>query len=206
MSEKERIRQNKKSLKYKSKNARAVVETRWRNKMRLIQYKGGKCEICGYNKPIATVYHLHHINPEEKEFALSKFMSRSLDKLKAEADKCQLLCSNCHAELHDAEFHEKRQSTIKSWEDWDIEEEARKTRKPKEIKTCKQCQEEFDPNFKEQQFCSVECRVRSQKKADRPGKQELAQLLEKHSWTEIGRMYGVSDNAVRKWAKRMGLI
>ncbi len=38
-----------------------------------------------------------------------------------------------------------------------------------------------------------------------PPRDVLARLLEKESWVEIARQYGVSDNGVRKWAKRHGL-
>lgn len=39
------------------------------------------------------------------------------------------------------------------------------------------------------------------RKVERPSKEELADLIESHSWTALGRQFGVSDNAVRKWAK-----
>lgn len=78
-----------------------VSETRRKNKLRLIEYKGGKCERCGYNKPIPGAYDFHHIDPLEKDFAISKKgETMALSKLKIEADKCMLLCKNCHAEIH----------------------------------------------------------------------------------------------------------
>lgn len=39
-------------------------------KLRAIEYKGGKCECCGYNKNLSAL-EFHHINPKEKEFAVS---------------------------------------------------------------------------------------------------------------------------------------
>ena len=36
-------------------------------------------------------------------------------------------------------------------------------------------------------------------------KEELLQLIKEKPFTEIGRMYGVTDNAIRKWCKKMGL-
>jgi hypothetical protein len=42
----------------------------------------------------------HHTNPDEKDFGVSKILTRSIADLKAEVDKCVLLCSNCHAEEH----------------------------------------------------------------------------------------------------------
>lgn len=78
-------------------------ETRRNNKKRLIEYKGGKCERCGYNKSIPAVYDFHHLDPNTKDFGLSyKGSTRSFDKLKIEVDKCILLCKNCHAEIHAA--------------------------------------------------------------------------------------------------------
>jgi Zn finger protein HypA/HybF involved in hydrogenase expression len=45
-----------------------------------------------------------------------------------------------------------------------------------------------------------------QRKVDRPTKTELTILKAKLSWTAIGKKFGVSDNAVRKWAKRYEII
>lgn len=65
----------------------------------LIQYKGGKCERCGYNK-CNRALEFHHLDPNEKDFGVSQNITRNIEDLKAEVDKCILLCSNCHAEIH----------------------------------------------------------------------------------------------------------
>ena len=39
-------------------------------KLRAVDYKGGKCEICGYDKNLSAL-EFHHVNPENKEFAVS---------------------------------------------------------------------------------------------------------------------------------------
>lgn len=39
-----------------------------------------------------------------------------------------------------------------------------------------------------------------------PSKEELAKLIEELPWTKIGKMFGVTDNAVRKWARKYGLL
>ena len=65
----------------------------------LIDYKGGKCERCGYNK-CNRALEFHHLNPQEKDFSISKHINRNIEELKSEVDKCILLCSNCHAEVH----------------------------------------------------------------------------------------------------------
>jgi predicted transcriptional regulator len=69
-------------------------------KQKAVEYKGGKCVKCGYDKYIGAL-DFHHLNPDNKEFSLGtlKFISLN-DKVKKELDKCILVCSNCHREIH----------------------------------------------------------------------------------------------------------
>lgn len=69
-------------------------------KLKAIEYKGGKCQKCSYNK-CASALIFHHRNPLEKDFNLSLFWNKNWDFLKNELDKCDLLCANCHQEIHD---------------------------------------------------------------------------------------------------------
>lgn len=77
----------------------AVVRRRRRVKLILVEEAGGSCRLCGYDKsPVALEF--HHVNPSEKQFGLAEGgMARSIDRIRAEARKCVLLCSNCHAEV-----------------------------------------------------------------------------------------------------------
>lgn len=77
----------------------AVVSWRKRRKKDLVEYKGGKCEKCGYNKSVEALQ-FHHINPLDKDFTISG-KSWSFEKLKEEVDKCIMLCANCHLEEHE---------------------------------------------------------------------------------------------------------
>jgi hypothetical protein len=44
----------------------------------------------------------HHRDPEGKDFGISRAATlMSWEKIKDELDKCVLLCSNCHAEIHE---------------------------------------------------------------------------------------------------------
>lgn len=81
-------------------HAQAVTIKRRAIKKMLIEYKGGKCEHCGYDKCMRAL-EFHHLNPNEKDFGLSRCLSKSVSSLKKEVDKCILLCSNCHAEEHE---------------------------------------------------------------------------------------------------------
>lgn len=67
--------------------------------MLAIECKGGKCQLCGYQKYQGAL-ELNHIKKEEKTFAIGeKGYTRSWEKVKAELDKCALLCANCHREV-----------------------------------------------------------------------------------------------------------
>ena len=60
---------------------------------------GNCCSVCGYDVCDAAL-ELHHVDPNQKEFNLSKSRSYSKEKILAEIKKCVLLCSNCHREVH----------------------------------------------------------------------------------------------------------
>lgn len=58
------------------------------------------CSICGYNRNIAAL-EFHHVNPDEKEFQIKSRCAKQVSKaIKQELDKCIVVCSNCHAEIH----------------------------------------------------------------------------------------------------------
>ena len=44
-----------------------------------------------------------------------------------------------------------------------------------------------------------------QRKVDMPTKEGLYKLIQKKSFVEVGRMFGVSDNAVRRWCRKYDL-
>jgi len=78
----------------------AVRKRRKKIRQMSIEYKGGHCENCGYNRcPEALEF--HHLNHSEKDFGISdKGYTRSWERTKSELDKCLLLCANCHREVH----------------------------------------------------------------------------------------------------------
>lgn len=76
-----------------------VKAWRRRAKETLVSEAGGKCIRCGYNKCMRALV-FHHRDPTTKEFNIRTSI-RALDKLRKEAAKCDLLCSNCHAEIHE---------------------------------------------------------------------------------------------------------
>jgi len=84
------------------KKCRVIYVKKRRDKIKnfAIDYKGGKCNRCGYDKCLEAL-EFHHIDPEQKDFEISTLGYRnSLERLKKELDKCELLCANCHREEH----------------------------------------------------------------------------------------------------------
>lgn len=78
---------------------KAVAKRRKKIKVMAIEYKGNKCQICGYAKCVSAL-ELHHINKADKSFGIrDKGYTRSWEKVKQEIDKCVLLCANCHREV-----------------------------------------------------------------------------------------------------------
>lgn len=81
-------------------NVERVQRRRDQLKIKAVEYMGGGCALCGYNKCIGAL-EFHHKNPREKDFGIgSKGYTRSWEKVKAELDKCIMLCANCHREVH----------------------------------------------------------------------------------------------------------
>ena len=70
-------------------------------KLELIKLKGMKCERCNYDRNFAAL-EFHHHDPQKKDFQLDlrSLSNRKWDVVLKEAEKCLLLCSNCHAEVH----------------------------------------------------------------------------------------------------------
>ncbi len=79
--------------------------TRWQRKARLerkqalIDMLGGKCKVCGYHRCIDAL-EFHHRDPDVKETNVSNWIMKRWLFVVDEALKCDLLCSNCHRELH----------------------------------------------------------------------------------------------------------
>ena len=69
-------------------------------KKKAVEYKGGKCENCGYNNSLRALS-FHHLDPKIKDFQISGSHCRKWEIVQKELDKCILLCANCHYEIHE---------------------------------------------------------------------------------------------------------
>jgi hypothetical protein len=136
------------------------------------------CELCG-----------------QGELWRGRRMAMILDHINGVADdhrleNLQMVCPNCAATL---ETHCGRQNRLT----------------PLELK-CPICAVRFAPRSRHQQFCSQDCAYRRQRgvpqidrrRVRRPPYAQLQREIHALGWSAVGRRYGVSDNAVRKWVRQ----
>lgn len=166
-------------------NSNEVMKCQRKKKLDAIEKFGGKCQECGYDKCINAL-EFHHLD-DKKEKPTYIIMRWSWERVKKELEKCILLCANCHREVH--------------YKARDIDPTTNRYVFNWLKKVCKNCQKEFETKKDGQVFCCITCKQIYQRRAGRPNKQELEALIQQFSFLELGRKFGVSDNAVRKWCK-----
>lgn len=190
-----------------------------RRKIQAVEYLGGKCAKCkGDFHP--TVFDFHHKNPEEKEHAGVAIRQLSWENAKAELDKCELLCSNCHRLHHwghislDSEFDSiltcrilpKRKNPPFSKE----ELERLVWEKPlQDIAADYNVSTVFLRNVRSDFGIQKPPRghwIKNKRRVvERPTKEQLEVELLNASFVKVGAEYGVTGNSVRKWCWSYGL-
>jgi hypothetical protein len=86
---------------YRCKACRSAAVSRRRRKMKeiLVKEAGGACFVCGYSRDMRAL-HFHHTEPSLKRHEINaRGAAIALERLRTEAQKCVLLCANCHAEV-----------------------------------------------------------------------------------------------------------
>lgn len=184
------------------------TDLRRNKKKKLVELLGGGCYICGYNR-VMKALDFHHLNAEDKEFNISStfLTQKAWDTILLELVKTMCVCRNCHAEIHEGLHAEK----IAEWTAYiDIHKEeilnVGRSMFARPIKTlftrgCAYCGKVFTTSEEQTKFCSTDCGHKSQRKVQRPSEEQLKDLLTKHSYCAVARMWGVSDNTIRKWLK-----
>jgi hypothetical protein len=141
--------------------------------------KERRCELCG-----------------QGEIWRGERMGLILDHINGKRDdnrlkNLRIVCPNCAATL---DTHCGRKGSSKALNEQD----------------CARCGSKFWPRYRGQRYCSRYCGIRwdrtgkklpGARKVERPGHEQLLREIEEHGYLGVGRRYGVSDNAVRKWIR-----
>lgn len=169
-------------------------------KIKLMEMKGISCQVCGYKKNYAALA-FHHRDPEKKSFALDlrTCSNKSWKALLEEAAKCDLVCMNCHMEIHhpdlEAESSKNKMNEFIEFNSTEVNQHLLGAMK------CQLCGKEYRPDKRKRKYCSEKCcRIKS-RKVERPTREQLERDLSEMSYLRVGKKYGVSDNAIRKWMK-----
>lgn len=173
-----------------------MQKRRTRKKERMVFVMGGQCIQCKYNKCIEAL-EFHHIDPSTKSFSFNKAKSYSWEQISSELKKCVIVCANCHREIHQG-FYSTKTFSSSFDESRDEQWTSFTTSKPS---LCISCGKEIDRKAKRCKSCSY-VYVR---KTIRPGKCELMEAIRNNSFLKVGELYGVSDNAVKKWCRTYNL-
>jgi hypothetical protein len=90
---------------------------------------------------------------------------------------------------------------------------GRKNRRKPIMRSCRRCGCDFIAKYHRHRYCSQACGCRwdrtglrgqprpASRKVERPPYEQLLAEIEATSYLAVGRKYGVSDNAVRKWVR-----
>lgn len=156
-----------------------------RNHLKDRLYRAGlkerRCEVCGqdelwFGRPMGLI--LDHINGVRDDHRL---------------ENLRILCPNCAATL-DTHCGRKNRSEVP-------------------LRECLRCGRAFRPKYRRHRYCSRECGVRAPRpnrgipnhqlrRAERPPHDQLLREIVETSYLAVGRKYGVSDNAIRKWVRQ----
>lgn len=181
----------------------------------LLKIKEHRCECCGLSEwnHMPITLHAHHIDG---------------DKTNNELNNLSLLCPNCHSQtdnfgsknikktpvsdeqliralqeqpsirqallvvgLSDGSANYKRAKALLARPDVVLPE------KEHIYKTCQNCGKVIVDNSTS--LLCRDCYAKVSRKVERPSREELKQLIRSTPFTQIGSMFGVTDNAIRKW-------
>jgi len=194
----------------KKRNTRRVSDRRRRIKQLAIDYKGGKCEICGYNTCNGAL-EFHHKDPTEKEFNIARSgHCRTWENTRQELDKCILVCSNCHKEIHagiennnkavDSEKVQNKKPVDKKLNNKVLFKEGMKHEENNYNCACGNLKTKSSKHCFE---CELKYRKKKRKFDVEP--EELKKLVWSMPTSAVSKMFGVSDKAIEKRCKLLGV-
>jgi hypothetical protein len=167
---------------------------------KILKRANAKCSLCGWCESTCDI---HHILPKSKGGS---------DKM----DNLICVCPNCHRSLHEHKSLFKTvdelkqlslEKTLPNWKDFYKPEASAISRvcNNNGIKylpnSCRIC---GNPTLSHINFCSEECLFKHRQKLSIT-KEELEKIVLEKPFTQIGKMFGVSDNTIRDRCKKYGI-
>lgn len=149
----------------------ATTKSRKQTREDILYIHGCKCNICGYNR-YSGALEFHHLDINEKDLGLSARDCGNFEKALEESKKCILLCSNCHKEVHANLIS----TEIKSSFSLEKEKEIRSLREERQKQN----------NLNKQ-------------KVPHPDRETLKLLVRTKTFSECGKIFGVSATTISKW-------
>lgn len=162
-----------------------------------------KCENCGINewdgKPLRL--QIHHINGDHNDNRL---------------ENIQILCPNCHTQTdtyarsnksikkNSFKISQRLVEIINGEESSFIKNDIVIKKNIKEPKYCQFCGKEIKGDG--EKYCSAKCASSAIRKFDVDKEQLVKDFKELKSYTQVGKKYGVSDTAIKKRTKMLGVF
>jgi hypothetical protein len=127
-----------------------------------------------------------------------KFISLQLDhkngdRCNNQLDNLRVLCPNCHSQTDSFAGKCRKKQRI----------DGKKIRKTVCVRECNLCKLSYDAKNNSQKYCSYDCHKKSLRRTERPSQDQLKMEISKSNYVQVGKKYGVSDNAIRKWLKNV---
>ncbi len=116
------------------------------------------------------------------------------------------LCPNCHSQTRYFRGRNKKKHEKKTL--YFCSKCNKHLSAKRKTNLCLKCYLETNGIHKQKQKKDSDWRTRPKphtRKVVRPDKEELRNMIDNMTWTAIGKRFGVSDNAIRKWAKSYGI-
>lgn len=134
------------------------------------------CESCGLTEWLGQKIslELHHINGDNCDNRI---------------DNLQILCPNCHAQTNNYRIKKKSLKNKKI--------KLKKDKVEKKINNCIDCETVI---LNGSTRC-IKCSQVKQRRVERPNIEKLLDEIKEFGYVKVGKIYGVSDNTIRKWVK-----
>lgn len=179
-------------------NAKAISTVELRHQLLRHGFKEHKCELCGLSEWLGASIplELHH---------------RDGNRYNNKLDNLLILCPTCHSWITKGSNHvlEAEAGRLITVVESETKPKAARIPVDKEpsryVHICPVCNKEYKTDHSAQKHCSYECARKTHRKFEASADELLSMFKEEANYTKIAHKLGVSDNAVKKRCKTLGI-